>query len=349
MIIYYKGTKRIPKGKTGLSTSLYGDEEKKNMFGSNLNLFGSGALGTGTNNTFGTDEAGSYGTGEAASYGTVGTSGGTGSDVGGGAGNAGTGDTGGGAGADGEGAGKKSGGGGGGLIGGLISAGFSIGGMIGDAATEEDQYDRFGNKKASSDDTTAAQNLLMKNYEEGGGGIGGAVNAVAGLFTMKKDIKEDRANYAMGTRANVAREKADKLKLPSSGGGSGYGFASGGQKLKVQRVMSKFDKKKHIIPRFKAGGSMHVIPKGKLHKENNNLGEKDKGIPVVDDSGQKVFELEKEELIINLETTQELEGYVAKYNETKDDAVLVQIGKRLAEEIATNTEDKSEKFVEVIE
>lgn len=87
-----------------------------------------------------------------------------------------------------------------------------------------------------------------------------------------------------------------------------------------------------------------MIPKGKLHKENNNLGKKDKGIPVIDNSGNKEFEVEKEELILTLEVTEQVEKLAAIYNSTQDELKLIELGKLLTEEILRNTKDNSGKF-----
>jgi hypothetical protein len=87
-----------------------------------------------------------------------------------------------------------------------------------------------------------------------------------------------------------------------------------------------------------------VIPKGKLHKENNNLGNKDKGIPVIDGSGDKKFEVEKEELILTLEVTNKVEDLVSKFNASGNETQLIELGKFLTEEILRNTQDNSEKF-----
>ncbi len=87
-----------------------------------------------------------------------------------------------------------------------------------------------------------------------------------------------------------------------------------------------------------------MIPKGKLHKENNNLGQKDKGIPVIDNDGVKHFEVEKEELILTLAITEKVEGLVANYDKTFDDDILIELGKLLTEEILRNTQDNSGKF-----
>ena len=44
-------------------------------------------------------------------------------------------------------------------------------------------------------------------------------------------------------------------------------------------------------------GEVNVVVKGKLHKENNNLGNKDKGVPVVSTEGVKEYEVEEGEVI----------------------------------------------------
>jgi hypothetical protein len=92
-----------------------------------------------------------------------------------------------------------------------------------------------------------------------------------------------------------------------------------------------------------------VIPKGKLHKENNNLGNKDKGIPVIDNDGTKHFEVEKEELILTLEVTEKVESLAAGYQSTGNESKLVELGKLLTEEILRNTKDNSGKFNEISE
>ena len=91
-------------------------------------------------------------------------------------------------------------------------------------------------------------------------------------------------------------------------------------------------------------GAVNIITKGKLHKENNNLGNKDKGIPVVSSNGKKEYEVEKEELILRRDATLTLEDLVRKYDETKDDSVLEELGKFMSAELLKNTQDNSDKY-----
>ena len=91
-------------------------------------------------------------------------------------------------------------------------------------------------------------------------------------------------------------------------------------------------------------GCVNVVVKGKLHKENNNLGNKDKGVPVVTPNGEKAYEVEKQEIIFRKPITQAIEKARDEYNNTKDEKVLIKLGKLLANELLNNTQDNDGKF-----
>ena len=91
-------------------------------------------------------------------------------------------------------------------------------------------------------------------------------------------------------------------------------------------------------------GEVNVVVKGKLHKENNNLGNKDKGIPIVNSTGVKEYEVEEGEIIFRKEVTTLIEQYVKMYEETKDDSLFEELGEMLAEELLNNTQDNYGKF-----
>jgi len=91
-------------------------------------------------------------------------------------------------------------------------------------------------------------------------------------------------------------------------------------------------------------GAANVIVKGKLHKENNNLGNKDKGIPVVNTAGIKEYEIEAGELIFRQEITKIIESFALNFNKTKDEALLEKLGRLLTEELLNNTQDNYGKF-----
>jgi hypothetical protein len=109
---------------------------------------------------------------------------------------------------------------------------------------------------------------------------------------------------------------------------------------------------KHTV-QFKEGGQLNVIPDGALHARRNNyegdLGDAvtNKGIPVVT-YGDKIIqhaEIERNEIIFTKDTTDKLESYYKQYNEAESeaskDAIAVECGKFLANEIIENTDDRT--------
>jgi hypothetical protein len=106
---------------------------------------------------------------------------------------------------------------------------------------------------------------------------------------------------------------------------------------------------------FKEGGQLNVIPDGALHARKNNyegnLGEAvtNKGIPVVTygdkDKITQHAEIERDEIIFTKDTTDRLESYYKQYNEAESeaskDAISVECGKFLANEIMENTDDRT--------
>lgn len=104
----------------------------------------------------------------------------------------------------------------------------------------------------------------------------------------------------------------------------------------------------------------NVIPEGSLHKNKHadfDLDVTKKGIPVItvkDDNVETLeeiqnqsnsviqhAEIEESEIIFSKELTDFLEENKNKWNETKDDLILLEVGKRLTKEIIENTDDNT--------
>ena len=116
------------------------------------------------------------------------------------------------------------------------------------------------------------------------------------------------------------------------------------------------------IEKFQEGGKMNVIPEGALHARKHNLPEEiaekvtNKGIPVItlEEGGdiKQHAEIEVNEIIFNKETTDKLEDFFKKYNNTEDskekDRIAIEAGKFLTSEILENTEDNT-GLIETIE
>lgn len=107
------------------------------------------------------------------------------------------------------------------------------------------------------------------------------------------------------------------------------------------------------IPEFKEGGSVNVIPEGALHARKHHMemdGITKKGIPVVDNNGTQQAEIERSEIIIRLEVTQEIERLYKIYysdNSSKDDKdkVALEAGELLVKEILYNTVDNTNELL----
>ena len=108
---------------------------------------------------------------------------------------------------------------------------------------------------------------------------------------------------------------------------------------------------------FRQGGQMNLIPEGALHARKNNMKLAEsgdithKGIPVVDNQGQQQAEIECNEIILNLTTTQKIEKFYKEYKEeesqSKKDEIAIECGKMLAKSIIEDTDDKTDLIQEV--
>ena len=142
-------------------------------------------------------------------------------------------------------------------------------------------------------------------------------------------------------------------------GSANYAVGKQGMKLmsieEVNKILNL--RKTSDIQEFKNGGVIgidsSIIPEGKLHAHKHHLNESNpdledvtkKGIPiiVVDSEGelQQVAEIEREEIIFRKEVTTKLEEL---YNDGSEEA-MIEAGKLIAEELMTNTDDKTEEFI----
>ena len=117
------------------------------------------------------------------------------------------------------------------------------------------------------------------------------------------------------------------------------------------------DHDEKTVIEYKNGGSINVIPEGALHARKNNLTEINpelegitkKGIPVIskEEGGEMIqhAEIERSEIIFNLETTKKLESLREQYNKSEDksekDNLAIEAGKLLAQQIMENTIDNT--------
>lgn len=113
-----------------------------------------------------------------------------------------------------------------------------------------------------------------------------------------------------------------------------------------------------IVPEFKDGGTVNVIPEGALHARLHHMENAEnltkKGIPVVAEKEggelEQQAEIEREEIIFRLEVTKKLEELMKKYSadessQKEKDEVAIEAGKLLVEEILNNTIDNTNNLL----
>ena len=229
--------------------------------------------------------------------------------------------------------------------------------LFNNASEKNSRTDGFGNEIFDQKDANLATGQgaasgALKGAQMGmsfgpwGAAIGGAVGGIAGLIGGKK--KGEKALTAYDDRLDknmmtASRNQDMQLSKALTG--------KQGTKLEKKNLGTfKLPKKKSSSLVLRSGGKLetpgevNVVVKGKLHKENNNLGNKDKGVPVIDANGTKEYEVEKQEIIFRQDTTHLIEASAKIYKDTEDDKVLEDLGTVLAKELLENTQDNDGKF-----
>lgn len=122
--------------------------------------------------------------------------------------------------------------------------------------------------------------------------------------------------------------------------------------LDIQKLEEggKTDKPKQEPEKVEETNQKNVIPEGALHAHKHHMENAEdltkKGIPVVDNKGEQQAEIEREELILSLEVTKQLEDLHKRYQgytntQKEKDELAIEAGKLLVYEILHNTEDRT--------
>lgn len=178
----------------------------------------------------------------------------------------------------------------------------------------------------------------------------------------KQNARRDRAQLAQEQAHEVLED--NKLALQNSGNplyqlktqiltSGGYNTMSGKNGAKLYNLQEAKRILSNRLQSFKQGGAVNVIPDGALHKNRHHLEDIDekfedvttKGIPVITEAKNgdiiQQAEVEKEEIIFNLEVTKKLEELMEKGT----DEAAIEAGKLLTEEILRNTIDNTKKLL----
>lgn len=171
-----------------------------------------------------------------------------------------------------------------------------------------------------------------------------------------RDAKKNQTNYLplLQTATNQLIYNGIKPQLSLKKGGAIPELEE------VRTIMQSLQSKKQEIQepqKFQLGGKMNMIVTGALHARKHNLEELNpnlegeitkKGIPVVvmNDGGEvqsQPAEVEKEELVLQIDTTKTIEDYYDEYNstdsKTEKNKIALECGKYLVDELLKNTDD----------
>ena len=169
---------------------------------------------------------------------------------------------------------------------------------------------------------------------------------------------------AVGSIQNLA----NRYNLNMSGGwqqNNGIRFGKSGTKVSydlsfAHKVLNHL--KEDTPEKFEKGGKVIIIPEGALHARKHNIDTPEldgkitkKGIPVIvegENGIKQVAEIEKNEIIFTKEITEKLEELRDKYSDDgssskEKDAIAIEAGKLLVQEILYNTQDNTGLLNEV--
>lgn len=226
---------------------------------------------------------------------------------------------------------------------------------------------------------------MSDEAEEMRSGYSGTINDLQGaeslsergFFSGKARRKaNDRMNWAKQTdniiseinRTNTMRRESDYAQdlahqnLNRYAGENYMNMRIGrvGLKLpKVEEIREILNKRK--TEKFQNGGTIgidtNILPEGSLHARLNHLDELNpdlenatkKGIPVMaadgGEIGEQIAEIERNELILRLEVTKQIEALM----EDGSEEAMIKAGKILTEEIIDNTQDNTGQITEEVE
>lgn len=211
--------------------------------------------------------------------------------------------------------------------------GGAFGGTVNDIAAAQDLGGKsmlFGRKKANA----FIRDANEKNRQ----------------LTSMKDENDRRLQNTAGAdlaNQNFNRYLGNTMQNTMRVGKSGMKFPHLDE---VRLIINNFQSE--VVQKFADGGKMNVIVEGALHSRKNNLQDLEdledvtkKGIPVItyEEGGEvvQVAEVEDGELVLIKEITDKLE---VLYEDGSEEA-MIEAGKILAEELMTNTDDRTDKLL----
>ncbi len=153
-----------------------------------------------------------------------------------------------------------------------------------------------------------------------GAGVGALAGGVVSAIGASKAKKQ-----ALAQQAAIQRQEGEKMNALSAAFYSkipGFSYTA-------------YGKEGMQIPgqEGKSGEETAVILSGQRHSEKGPLGN---GNPGVDQQGQKIVEVEKNELLLTTEQTKTIESLIDSYTASTSDDILYQLGSQMKEYLLTS-------------
>ena len=160
----------------------------------------------------------------------------------------------------------------------------------------------------------------------------GKTNTLRKQSDYARDLAQQNLNRYAGTNYQMHAVGKNGMKIMSK------------QELQAILATRKLQKGGVI------GTDTNLLPEGSLHARLNHLQDVNpdledatkKGIPVLDEKGEQVAEIEKEELILRLDLTKKIEELM----KDSSDEAMIEAGKLLVSEILENTQDNTGQLTE---
>lgn len=163
----------------------------------------------------------------------------------------------------------------------------------------------------------------------------GRTNSLRKQSDYARDLAQQNLNRYAGTNYMVHAVGKNGMKIMS--------------REELQSILAKQKLQKGGV----IGTDTNILPEGALHARLNHLQDTSenledttkKGIPVLDEHGDQVAEIERDELVLRLEITQKIEELM----KDGSDEAMIEAGKILVAEIIENTQDNTGQLTEEVE
>ena len=200
----------------------------------------------------------------------------------------------------------------------------------------------------TASDANDAKSLSGKRTLAGTGQINDFILDTEGRI---RTINEMGRINTLAKRNDYARDLAQQRLLRYAGANySMNAIGKKGMKILSRQELQAILAKQKLQKGGVIGIDTNLLPEGALHARLNHLQDTNpdledttrKGIPVLDESGQQVAEIEHSELILRLEITKKIEELMKDGSEE----AMIEAGKILVSEIIDNTQDNTGKLAD---